>query len=113
MLEGRKLRRAREQDYAEALKALLLLVPPGKAISYKELARALGVSPRYVGRLLSRNEELVAIPCHRVVREDGRVGGYRLRSGMKLRLLRLEGAVRGSKVPRENMVSISAPASSL
>ncbi|MGC8969509.1 MAG: MGMT family protein [Conexivisphaera sp.] len=87
-----EVRPASIDDYAEALRALLLLLEPGDVTTYGELGRVMGISPRLVGRLLSRNPEAVIIPCHRVVSERG-IGGYS--SGgprVKARLLELEAA---------------------
>jgi AraC family transcriptional regulator, regulatory protein of adaptative response / methylated-DNA-[protein]-cysteine methyltransferase len=59
--------------------AALRRLPPGKAVSYGELARIVG-SPRAaqaVGAACAANRLAVAVPCHRVVREDGGLAGYR------------------------------------
>jgi len=54
-------------------------VPPGCTLSYSELARRLGVprSVRAVASAVAANPLAVAIPCHRVVRLDGDIAGYR------------------------------------
>ena len=79
-------------------------IPKGKVTTYKELARALG-SPnacRAVGNALARNPNPVKIPCHRVVRSDGKIGRYggnRLGSKNKARLLVDDGVeIRGERV---------------
>lgn len=61
--------------------------------TYAELARAAGKpgACRAVGLILSRNPRPVEIPCHRVVRSDGRVGGYALGERKKVELLKGEG----------------------
>lgn len=75
---------------------LVSKIPKGKVTTYKEVARALG-SPRAcraVGNALAKNPQPVKIPCHRVVRSDGKIGGYggnRLGSKKKARLLVNEG----------------------
>ncbi|MCD6324068.1 MAG: MGMT family protein [Desulfurococcales archaeon] len=78
-----------------ALKALLQLIPAGAVTTYCDIACLLGTSARQVGRLLRENDEPLIVPCHRVVRSDGGIGGYTFRSapnpGFKERLLRLEG----------------------
>jgi len=87
---GMRARAAGMEDYAEVLGALLLMLEPGEVTTYGEMARLLGVSPRFVGRLLAGNDRAVIVPCHRVVSEDG-LGGYS--SGgpaVKARLLELE-----------------------
>lgn len=84
----------------EAVYTLLMLIPPGRVTTYSSIARTLGISPRKVGRILSRNRNIVVIPCHRVVMRDGRIGGYTPGgAGFKKRLLELEGVrFRGDRV---------------
>jgi len=57
----------------------LLLVPPGDQISYQQLARLIGqpAAARAVGRAVGCNPICYVIPCHRVIRSDGSIGGYR------------------------------------
>lgn len=67
-------------------------IPPGETVSYAELARRIG-SPRAVravARACASNPVAVAIPCHRVVRQDGALGGYRWGIDRKRELLRRE-----------------------
>ncbi len=66
---------------------------PGQVRSYRWLAeRASGPScARAAGRALAGNPFPLAIPCHRVVRSDGGIGGYQGGAAMKLSLLELEG----------------------
>ncbi len=61
----------------------------GETITYSELARIIGTSPRAAGRALSINPLPVVIPCHRVVAKHG-IGGYSAGVGIKIRLLELE-----------------------
>ncbi|RMG89822.1 MAG: methylated-DNA--[protein]-cysteine S-methyltransferase [Candidatus Dadabacteria bacterium] len=57
----------------------LLRIPPGAAVTYGDLAAALGRpgGARAVGRAVATNPVAYLIPCHRVLRADGRLGGYR------------------------------------
>jgi methylated-DNA-protein-cysteine methyltransferase related protein len=49
-------------------------IPKGKVLCYSDVARLAKIkSPRWVGRYLHINEDVNFIPCHRVVRKDGRV----------------------------------------
>ncbi len=82
---------------------LLQLIPPGRVVSYKELAEIIGVSPRLIGRFMAENEKPIIIPCHRVVGSDGGLRGYSLGGvGFKKKLLLLEGVgFKGDKVRRE------------
>jgi methylated-DNA-[protein]-cysteine S-methyltransferase len=72
---------------------LVSKIPKGKVTTYREVARSLGCPKAYraVGNALARNPRPLKIPCHRVVRSDGRLGGYRLGSRRKARLLVDEG----------------------
>lgn len=56
----------------------LLRVPPGRVVSYRQIARAIGRphAARAVGRAVGSNRIGVLVPCHRVIRETGLVGGY-------------------------------------
>lgn len=69
-------------------------IPYGKTITYKEVARLAGSPNAYraVGNILNTNYD-PAIPCHRVVRSDGKPGGYNRGAGKKLVLLRNEGSL--------------------
>ncbi len=76
----------------------LLDVPYGETISYDELARRTGCEggQRAVGRANGDNRLAVVVPCHRVVRADGGLGGYGGGLERKRRLLELEsGAAQG------------------
>ena len=68
-------------------------VPRGFVTTYKELAERSGSpgSPRAVGNLLAKNNKLVIIPCHRVVKSDGSLGGYVRGTTEKRELLQKEG----------------------
>ena len=69
-------------------------IPKGSVKTYKEIACILGKpnSSRAVANACAKNPLIVEIPCHRVIRSDGSLGGYSGRGGIKtkLRLLRSE-----------------------
>jgi AraC family transcriptional regulator, regulatory protein of adaptative response / methylated-DNA-[protein]-cysteine methyltransferase len=67
-------------------------IPRGQTRSYQEIARAIGrpTAARAVARACARNPVAVAIPCHRIVRGNGQLAGYRWGLGRKQRLLALE-----------------------
>jgi AraC family transcriptional regulator, regulatory protein of adaptative response / methylated-DNA-[protein]-cysteine methyltransferase len=67
-------------------------VPAGKTVSYSELARRIGAprSVRAVAQACAANPVAVAIPCHRVVRNDGALSGYRWSVERKRALLERE-----------------------
>lgn len=65
----------------------------GEVVTYGELARRIGRprAARAVGGALGRNPVPVVVPCHRIVRGDGGLGGYGSGVEYKERLLRIEG----------------------
>ena len=70
----------------------LMAIPPGETRSYSEIATALGLpkGQRAVGRACATNPVAIVVPCHRVLRADGALGGYRWGLGHKEALLRRE-----------------------
>jgi methylated-DNA-[protein]-cysteine S-methyltransferase len=79
----------------ERLWAALRAVPPGSTVSYAELAARAG-SPRAVraaGAACAVNLVALIVPCHRVLRSDGSLGGYYYGRDRKEWLLRHEGAM--------------------
>jgi len=71
---------------------LLLQIPKGKVTTYREIAHALGTKAyRVVGQAMNRNPNLVRVPCHRVVKSNGEVGGYAQGENEKIKLLLEEG----------------------
>ena len=64
----------------------------GNTKTYGEIAKVLHTSPRYVGNVCGQNNHLLVIPCHRVIRTDGNLGGFSGLGGLKLKqkLLKLE-----------------------
>ena len=81
-----------EQTFNERCYSLLKTVPPGKVTTYGELAKALGSKgARAVGNAMNRNPYAPTVPCHRVVRSDGGLGGYQGGLPKKIKLLKGEG----------------------
>lgn len=74
--------------------AALRAIPPGNTATYAEIAARIGQpgAARAVGRACGANPVAVAIPCHRAVRGDGGLGGYRWGLARKRRLLEREKA---------------------
>ncbi|MHC4472648.1 MAG: methylated-DNA--[protein]-cysteine S-methyltransferase [Planctomycetota bacterium] len=83
-----------------AVYAELMKIPAGETVTYAELARRIGKpgAHRSVGTALSRNPLPVFVPCHRVLRSDGGLGGFTAEGGLALKeaMLRLEGALEPS-----------------
>ena len=57
----------------------------GKTKTYGEIAKKYKISPRHVGKICSQNKILLAIPCHRVIRSDGSMGGFSSKGGIVLK----------------------------
>ncbi|OGY52532.1 MAG: hypothetical protein A3J59_04310 [Candidatus Buchananbacteria bacterium RIFCSPHIGHO2_02_FULL_56_16] len=80
-------------NFEQTVLTLVRRIPAGRVSTYALVARALGrpEAARAVGNALHRNPQLVTTPCHRVVRSDGQIGGYRQGSSRKRALLEQEG----------------------
>lgn len=85
-------------DFTEQVYAAVRRIPPGRVLTYADVARILQrpKAVRAVGNALHKNPELIVMPCHRVVRSDGGLGGYAGGMVQKTALLAKEG------VPVEN-----------
>lgn len=80
--------------FREKVFAIVRAIPAGHVLTYSEVARRAD-SPRAsraVGNILKTNYD-PAIPCHRVIRADGQVGGYNRGADQKISILRREGAL--------------------
>lgn len=71
-------------------------IPKGQTRSYKYIAKKINSSPRAVGQALKKNPFAPKIACHRVIREDGSIGGFNGKTKgkeikRKIKLLRNEG----------------------
>ena len=71
----------------------LLEVPKGKVTTYGELGKAVGLKngQRIIGTIMKKNPYPVIIPCHRVVKSDGKIGGYAYGERVKSSMLANEG----------------------
>ena len=80
-------------NITEKIYKKLLQVPPGKITTYGELSRAVGFEngQRAIGQIMKKNPFPVIVPCHRVVKSDGTVGGYAYGSERKKHMLSKEG----------------------
>ncbi len=64
----------------------------GQTVSYGQLARLAGkpMAGRAVGNILAKNPVPLIIPCHRIIRSDGRIGGFSAEGGSKTKKMMLE-----------------------
>lgn len=69
---------ASESPFGAAVLRATAAIPAGSVRTYGQIAAAVGrpAAARAVGAVLARNPAPVRIPCHRVIRADGRLGGY-------------------------------------
>jgi len=73
-------------------------IPHGKTLSYGGIA---GIcrnpdAGRAVGNALGKNPVLIIVPCHRIIKSDGNIGGFSAGPGLKKKLLELEGIINNS-----------------
>lgn len=82
-------------SFCRAVYRAASLVPVGRVTSYGAIARFLGKpgSARAVGNALHANPFAPKVPCHRVVKSDGTVGGFAGGANKKIALLRREGVI--------------------
>jgi methylated-DNA-[protein]-cysteine S-methyltransferase len=85
----------RTKSFSDSVYAMTSMVPMGRVTTYGAIARAMGVpgAARAVGQALGANPNPIVVPCHRVVRADGVLGGYSGGEGpaTKAKLLGREG----------------------
>ena len=64
----------------------------GNTTTYGKIAKKYKLSPRHIGKICGQNNLLLVVPCHRVIRTDGSLGGFTSVGGVKLKkkLLELE-----------------------
>lgn len=85
-----------EKTFTEKVRDVVRKIPRGKTMTYGEVAAKAGnpKASRFVGSIMKANYD-PEIPCHRVIRSDGKIGDYN-RGGpeAKLALLKKEGAIK-------------------
>ena len=79
-------------NFNEQCYKLLSQVPKGKISTYKQIAKILNTKAyRAVGNAMANNPNPIIVPCHRVIKSNGLIGGYALGIKKKISLLRNEG----------------------
>lgn len=81
-------------DFEQLVYRIVKKIPKGKTSTYKQIAVKIGRpnSARAVGNVLNKNRD-PKIPCHRVIRSDGKIGGYNRGKNKKIELLKKEKAI--------------------
>lgn len=94
------------ETFKEKVWNLCKKIPKGKVSTYKELAHALNCKAyRAVGNALNRNPYAPKVPCHRIVKSNGSVGGFAKGIKKKIELLKKEG-IKIKKDKIENLKTI-------
>ncbi len=80
-------------DFTRKAHKAVARIPKGKVSTYAQVAKAVGKpkAARAVGNALNKSPGMPQCPCHRVVKSDGRVGGFASGSKKKMALLSSEG----------------------
>lgn len=81
-------------SFKEKVLNIVRKIPKGQVLSYQELANRAGRSKafRAVGNILNKNQDQ-NIPCHRVIKSNGKIGGYNKEIKKKIALLKKEGLI--------------------
>lgn len=85
----------KKNTFQEIVYAVVSKIPKGAVLSYKEVAIKIGRpnAARAIGNALNKNMNTNKVPCHRVIRSDGSLGGYAFGVEKKKMLLESEGVV--------------------
>ena len=86
------IKKLKGTEFQKRVWAEILKIPRGETVSYKELAKRVGKprAVRAVANAVGANPLPVTVPCHRVVRSDGTLGGYSGIGGIKAKKLLLQ-----------------------
>jgi methylated-DNA-[protein]-cysteine S-methyltransferase len=97
----------RQSDFNKRVYAIARTIPPGKTMTYGEIAERLGdkTLARAVGQAMGENPTPIIMPCHRVLAAGGKTGGFSAPGGVvtKLQLLTIEGAQPGGPTLFEHL----------
>ena len=83
------------KPFTQKVYGVVMKIPKGKVLTYKEVAKRAGnaKASRAVGNILNKNFN-PKIPCHRVIRSDGKLGGYNRGVMEKIKILKKEGVIK-------------------
>jgi len=81
-------------SFTEKVYQVVKNISPGRTLTYQQVAEKVGrpLAYRAVGNILNKNRN-PEVPCHRVIRSDGSLGGYNKGAAVKKRLLKQEGFI--------------------
>src|SRR3989339_459854 len=88
----KKIKQSKYSEFCKKVWIECLKIPRGKTVSYSELAKRIKSpdSARAVGNALGKNPFAPDVPCHRVIRKNGQIGGYSGGLNKKIKLLKNE-----------------------
>ena len=94
--------------FADDVYKLTGKIPKGKVSTYKIIAEKLGTKAyRAVGNTLNKNRNK-EVPCHRVIKMDGSVGGFAKGTKTKIKMLKKEGVeIKNNKIEKKFIFSFS------
>lgn len=83
---------SRYKETAQSVFEIVRKIPYGETRTYKQISNELNLSKmsRAIGRILNSNRVPIIIPCHRVIKSDGEIGGFNNGLEWKIKLLKLE-----------------------
>ena len=83
-----------EKSFKNRVLDAVAKIPKGETLSYKQVAQFAGSPRAYraVGNIMNKNDN-PNVPCHRVIKSDGTVGGYAHGTNRKREILKKEGAI--------------------
>ncbi|MEM3455234.1 MAG: MGMT family protein [Candidatus Micrarchaeia archaeon] len=95
-------------NFKERVYSILRKIPKGKVITYKRLAQLAGnnKAARVIGNLMRINKNPEKIPCYKVVKSNGAIGGYSAKGGIKkkIQLLKKDGIqIKNGKIEKKFM----------
>lgn len=100
-------------DFNRRVYAIARQIPPGRTMTYGEIAQRLGdkALARAVGQAMGENPTPIVMPCHRVLAASGKTGGFSAPGGVatKLRLLTIERAQPGGPTLFDDLPLAAAP----
>ncbi|MCE9548918.1 MGMT family protein [Candidatus Nomurabacteria bacterium] len=85
-------KKLRGTEFQKKVWLALIKIPKGKVVTYKDLAKKVGkpLAVRAVANAVGANPCAPTVPCHRVVRSDGKLGGYSGKGGVKTKRMLLQ-----------------------
>jgi O-6-methylguanine DNA methyltransferase len=85
--------------FKERVYRVVMKIPRGQVLSYKEVARRAGneKAARAVGQIMNKHN-IKGLPCHRVIASGNKIGGFRWGIKKKIALLKKEGALKNIKI---------------